>query len=418
MSSSTDPTTPDPLTSVQTSMLVAPMSDGHHQKKMYGHNRSPSREFKELTKRDAQILLNKELERLLKTGGVPAAQAEVFDKEFDGFKDVFGKFLTAEHQAIKWDKIEKLHEGAESLMPVAKDIRTESDIDAWYPPGHGDFYQSFYNSHLLNELISQGREFVFMSNIDNMGATVDLSILNLCLKESHEFIMEVTDKTRADVKGGTLIQYEGKLRLLEVAQVSKNHMEDFKSVKKFNVFNTNNLWISLPAIKRIVEAKMLDMEVIVNPKVLDGGVNVLQLETAVGAAMKCFENGMGLNVPRSRFLPVKKSSDLLLIMSNLYSLKNGNLVMSPERMFQSTPLVKLGDAHFKKVSDFLNRFASIPDIIELDHLTVSGNVNFGKGVVIKGTVIIIANHGDQIDIPSGAILENKIVSGNLRILDH
>ena len=79
-----------------------------------------------------------------------------------------------------------------------------------------------------------------------MGATVDLDILNLCLSENQEFIMEVTDKTRADVKGGTLIQYEGKLRLLEVAQVPKDHEEDFKSVKKFDVFNTNNLWISLP----------------------------------------------------------------------------------------------------------------------------------------------------------------------------
>ena len=38
--------------------------------------------------------------------------------------------------------------------------------------------------------------------------------------------------------------------------------------------------------------------------------------------------------------------------------------------------------------------------------------------LLQGTVIIIANHGDRIDIPSGTILENKIVSGNLRILDH
>ena len=91
--------------------------------------------------------------------------------------------------------------------------------------------------------------------------------------------------------------------------------------------------------------------------------------------------------------------------------------MSPERMFQTTPLVKLGD-EFKKVSDFLKRFSSVPDILELDHLTVSGNVTFGRGVSLKGTVIIIANHGDRIDIPAGSILENKIVSGNLRILDH
>ena len=123
-------------------------------------------------------------------------------------------------------------------------------------------------------------------------------------------------------------------------------------------------------------------------------------------------------ISRSRFLPVKKSSDLLLIMSNLYSLQNGALDMSPDRMFQTTPLIKLGDQHFKKVNEFLQRFGSIPDIIELDHLTVSGDVTFGKGVSLRGTVIIIANQGDRIDIPPGAIIENKIVSGNLRILDH
>ena len=102
-------------------------------------------------------------------------------------------------------------------------------------------------------------------------------------------------------------------------------------------------------------------------------------------------------------------------------------------MFPSTPLVKLGDNHFKKVSAYLSRFGSIPDLLELDHLTVSGDVTFGRGgkkkklistvfnlilVSLRGTVIIIANHGDRIDIPAGAVLENKIVSGNLRILDH
>ena len=123
-------------------------------------------------------------------------------------------------------------------------------------------------------------------------------------------------------------------------------------------------------------------------------------------------------MPRSRFLPVKKTSDLLLVMSNLYSLKSGSLVMSPQRMFPTTPLVKLGENHFSKVKEFLGRFAAIPDLIELDHLTVSGDVTFGRGVSLRGTVIIIANHGDRIDIPAGAILENKIVSGNMRILDH
>jgi len=306
----------------------------------------------------------------------------------------------------------------ESLMPVAKSSKTETDLESWYPPGHGDFYQSFSNSGLLDEFLEDGKEFCFVSNIDNLGATVDLNILNMVISNNREFVMEVTDKTRADVKGGTLIQYEGHLRLLEAAQVPKEHVEDFKSVKKFNVFNTNNLWINLPAIQRVLDENTLEMEIIVNPKQLDGGVNVIQLETAIGAAMKCFDRASGVNVPRSRFLPVKMTSDLLLVMSNLYSLDNGSLCMSSKRMFASTPLVKLGGKEFKKVKDFLYRFGSVPDMLELDHLTVSGDVTFGKGVSLRGTVIIIANHGDRIDIPAGAILENKIVSGNLRILDH
>ncbi len=97
---------------------------------------------------------------------------------------------------------------------------------------------------------------------------------------------------------GIIFQYEGKLRLLEVAQVPKSHEEDFKSVKKFKYFNTNNLWMNLEAIKSKVESHSLDMEVIVNPKTLEGGIRVIQLETAVGAAMKCFENACGVNVPR------------------------------------------------------------------------------------------------------------------------
>ncbi|KAJ8962550.1 hypothetical protein NQ318_000942 [Aromia moschata] len=310
----------------------------------------------------------------------------------------------------------------DSLMPVAKSAYIHKNLEAWYPPGHGDFYESFRNSGLLSQFLKNGRECCFISNIDNLGATVDLNILNLMLnptdKIQHEFIMEVTDKTRADVKGGTLIQYEGKLRLLEIAQVPKERIDEFKSVKTFKYFNTNNLWAKLSAIDRILKEDDLRMEIIINNKSLENGLNVIQLETAVGAAMKSFDFALGINVPRSRFLPVKTTSDLLLVMSNLYNLKNGSLIMSPQRMFMTTPLVKLGSNHFSKVKDFLSRFPNIPDILELDHLTVSGDVTFGRGVSLKGTVIIIANHGDRIDIPAGAILENKIVSGNMRILDH
>jgi len=214
-----------------------------------------------------------------------------------------------------------------------------------------------------------------------------------------------------------LIDYDGQVRLLEIAQVPTEHTEEFKSIKKFKIFNNNNLWVSIKAIKRLIEESAMNLEIIENIKTTDGGEKVIQLETAVGAAIKHFHGAHGVNVPRSRFLPVKSTSDLFLVTSDLYSLNHGVLVMNPKRIFQTVPIVKLGD-HFKKVGHYLARFKSPPHILELDHLTVTGDVTFGSDVVLRGTVIIVANHGSRIDIPSGAILDDKVVSGNLRILDH
>ncbi|RLN67354.1 hypothetical protein BBJ29_003088 [Phytophthora kernoviae] len=68
---------------------------------------------------------------------------------------------------------------------------------------------------------------------------------------------------------------------------------------------------------------------------------------------------------------------------------------------------------------YLSRFAhGIPNIMELDHLTVAGDVKFGSDISLKGTVILVANEGAHIDLPDGTVLENKVVTGNLRILDH
>ena len=84
---------------------------------MYGHSRSPSREYKELTKRDALIQLNLELDKLRKTADISAIQSSLVDKEFDGFKDLFGKFLASEtHDRVVWDKIEKLPADAVSII--------------------------------------------------------------------------------------------------------------------------------------------------------------------------------------------------------------------------------------------------------------------------------------------------------------
>ncbi|KAM0752547.1 UTP-glucose-1-phosphate uridylyltransferase 2 [Meredithblackwellia eburnea MCA 4105] len=303
----------------------------------------------------------------------------------------------------------------ESLLPTPRSAYEEKG--GWYPPGHGDLFDAITNSGLVDKLLSQGKEYLFVSNVDNLGAVVDLNILEHMDKTQAEFLMEVTDKTKADVKGGTLINYEGNVRLLEIAQVPSEHVEDFKSVRKFKIFNTNNLWVNLRAVKRVMDNDGLDLEIIVNNKTTDAGEAVIQLETAVGAAIKHFKGAHGINVPRSRFLPVKSCSDLLLITSDLYILEHGQLVMNPARMFLSTPVIKLGD-HFKKVAAFQKRFRSIPEMLELDHLTVAGDVSFGRGVILRGTVIIVANEGAKIELPDGTILENKLVSGNLQLTDH
>ncbi|KAH8905038.1 UTP-glucose-1-phosphate uridylyltransferase [Coniochaeta sp. PMI_546] len=308
----------------------------------------------------------------------------------------------------------------DSLLPVPKSF--DSPLHDWYPPGHGDVFESLYNSGILEKLIQRGIEIIFLSNADNLGAVVDLRILQHMVETEAEYIMELTNKTKADVKGGTIIDYEGSVRLLEIAQVPKEHVNEFKSIKKFKYFNTNNIWMNVKAIKRVVENDELEMEIIPNAKTIPGDkkgesdVSIIQLETAVGAAIRHFKNAHGVNVPRRRFLPVKTCSDLMLVKSDLYTLKHGMLQMSTQR-FGDAPLIKLG-SDFKKVSDFQKRIPSIPKIIELDHLTITGAVNLGRGVTLKGTVIIVATEGQTIDVPPGSILENVVVQGSLRLLEH
>ncbi|KND03706.1 uncharacterized protein SPPG_01171 [Spizellomyces punctatus DAOM BR117] len=330
-------------------------------------------------------------------------------------KRIIQKYAGHQIQLLTFNQSRFPRVSKDTLLPVP--TSPDAAVSNWYPPGHGDLFEALANSGTLDELLAQGKEYLFVSNVDNLGATVDVNILRHMVASGSEFLMEVTDKTKADIKGGTLIEYEDSIRLLEIAQVPSAHVDDFKSIKKFKIFNTNNLWISLKAIRRLVDNSELNMEIIVNNKTAENGEKVIQLETAVGAAIKHFNGAHGINVPRSRFLPVKSTSDLFLITSDLYRLEHGNLTMNAKRQFTTVPLVKLGD-HFKKVSHFLSRFQGPPQILDLDHLTVTGDVTFGHSVVLQGTVIIVANHGERIDIPSGAILNDKVVSGNLRILDH
>lgn len=304
---------------------------------------------------------------------------------------------------------------ADTLLPICDDIGDS----AFYPPGHGDLYHSIERTGMLDELLAEGKEYLFISNIDNLAATVDFKILDYIVENGIDFAMEVTDKTRADIKGGTLIKYKDSLKLMEIAQVPADKKSEFTNARKFQVFNTNSAWISLKALKERLKKGSIDLDIIENKKIEPKtGEHVIQLETAIGAAIMFFPNSKGIVVPRSRFLPVKTCSDLFLVESNLYLEDHGSLKLNPKRIYSTSPLIKLLGKNFSKLESFSSSFKSIPDILELDHLTVSGNVKFGKNVVLKGTVIIIADEKSSITIPDGSILENNILYGNLPIIEH
>jgi len=149
----------------------------------------------------------------------------------------------------------------------------------------------------------------------------------------------------------------------------------------------------------------------------DEHIQYIQLEIPAGSAIQNFPNAKLLRVDRSRYRVVKTTSDLMIAQSDIFLWKNGQMSMNPQRKLQTIPTIKW-DAEFRMISGYKMRIPFLPNILNLDHLTVSGSVRFGKNVTLRGTVIIVATHGEIIHIPDGAILENNVVGGALNIVDH
>jgi UTP--glucose-1-phosphate uridylyltransferase len=288
----------------------------------------------------------------------------------------------------------------ETLLPLEEE---KYGLGAWYPPGHGDVYNCIKNQGLIEEWLNQGKENLFISNSDNLGATVDSKIASFLLEDNGpSFIMEVSDKTKADVKGGTLYQIGDKLGLLEAAQVPKEGMDEFCGVDKFKTFNTNSIWINLIRLNERLKKSPLDFPVIANPKNVQG-TQALQLETAMGFAVGLFEDAMGMIVPRSRFLPVKKTSDLFVVQSNIFELDEGRLMRSSSRNINELPLVSFGE-ELSDYSTYRNSFAEIPDISELESLKLYGNFQFEENIVLKGKIELKSIESVK-KIPKGTVLE-------------
>lgn len=193
--------------------------------------------------------------------------------------------------------------------------------DHMYPPGHGDLLQSLNDTGTLDKLIESGIEYAFIANSDNLGATMDFNILNDLIKHDIDFALELTPKTLNDVKGGTLIKYDGKYVMFEVAQCPPDKLSEFTLIEKFKYFNTNNVWIKLSAIKELIDTDYLNhIDVIINHKKLKDGRDCVQLEYAIGSLVKFFNKVKCYSVSRDRFIPVKNNNDLALVRSDSYIL--------------------------------------------------------------------------------------------------
>ena len=281
---------------------------------------------------------------------------------------------------------------ADSLEPASWPANPELE---WAPPGHGDLYTSIVTSGMLDTLLEHGYEYAFVSNSDNLGAVLDERVLGWFARERLPFAMEVTDRTEADRKGGHIARRRGGgLVLRETAQTRDEDLETFQDVRRHRYFNTNNLWVNLRTLAEVMRERggVLGLPLIANRKTVDpsdsDSPRVIQIETAMGAAIDAFEGAAALRAPRRRFAPVKTTNDLLGLRSDAYVLTTDvHVELAPERGDRGAPIVDLDSTYYKLLRDFEARFAGgPPSLVGCERLEVEGDVEFGRGVVVRGSV--------------------------------
>ena len=282
----------------------------------------------------------------------------------------------------------------------------------WAPPGHGDIYTAIAGSGMLQTLLDRGYRYAFISNSDNLGATLEPRILAWLAREEIPFVMEVAARTAADRKGGHLARRGDGLVLRESAQTSGEDTSAFQDIDRHRFFNTNNLWVNLAALARKLEQNdgILRLPLIVNRKPVDptdpSTPEVFQLESAMGAAIEAFEGARAVAVSRRRFAPVKTTDDLLAVRSDAYALTDDARVELDSSREGRPPVVELDPAFYKLLSGFEPRFpAGPPSLIACERLQVVGDVTFGRDVVIRGVATIEAAEDGGLRIDDGAVID-------------
>ncbi|KAG0582020.1 hypothetical protein KC19_3G027000 [Ceratodon purpureus] len=311
--------------------------------------------------------------------------------------------------------------------------------DGGYLTNNGDLFAAFSFSGKLDELLALGKEYLFISNCDNLGATVDLNMLNNLSENQCDYCMEVTPKNGTDAENGAYVSSEGNIELLEFEEVSRSQNEKSRS-GDVKVVNTNSTWVNLKAVKRLAEIEALD--IYCSSKGAGEGENItFQLQTSSGAPLyslqvngeifenlpiegnsdlllvQFFDGSVAVEVPRTRFHPIRDTSDLLLFRSDLYTVREGVVCPNPLRLSDVNPTIELEGLKLRKMQYFTERLKHIPSLLELSSLRVIGDVWFGSDVILQGKVVIWAKKDERIDIPDGEIIKDQLVTAGLEYTD-
>jgi phosphoglucomutase/UDP-N-acetylglucosamine pyrophosphorylase len=287
----------------------------------------------------------------------------------------------------------------------------------WCPPGHGDLYAALVGSGCLESLLSSGVKYMFVSNSDNLGATLDLKILTHFAKTNAPFMMECCVRTENDKKGGHLAvrDSDGQLILRESAMCADADEPAFQDITKHKYFNTNNLWIRLDKLKEIVDkfGGFIPLPMIMNKKTVDpkddSSQKVVQLETAMGAAVECFPGATAITVPRSRFAPVKKCDDLLLLRSDAYLVSEDFCMVLNPACGGIAPVVSLDSKKYKLVEKLEEMIArGIPSLVHCTRLKITGLVLLSKKCKFIGEISIVNESGEHKSVPPTTHKDTKI----------
>ena len=279
----------------------------------------------------------------------------------------------------------------------------------WCPPGHGDLYTSLATSRVLDRLLELGYRYASVSNSDNLGAAPNARIAGWFAASGAPYAAEVCRRTAADRKGGHLAirKADRQLILRDTAQTAKEEMSYFTDEHRHPYFHTNNLWFDLRALARTLAERngVLGLPLIKNVKTVDpadpSSPEVIQIESAMGAAIEVFPGATAIGVGRERFLPVKTTNDLLVLRSDVYAVaEDGRLVQQDA----AAPLVDLDSRFYKTISEFERRFAAgAPSLRQATRLAVQGDWTFEAAVTVVGEVTL-DDAGEPRTVPAQTVL--------------